>query len=119
MAKRIHHMGMIITKKEHEQFHRTAPALSTKQHDALMKKMGITKEQAEEWHRTHLTLAQQRAKGLKHVDPAAVGAGFLAWCVKQGWLVQQDQEYYAPKDGVRELRDRFDISAQQPPSRGR
>ena len=110
MAKRIHHMGMIVTKEEHGQFHSTAPALSTKQHDALMKKMGITKEQDEEWHRTHLTLAEQRAKGLKHVEASAVGAGFLAWCVKQGWLVQQDKEFFAPQDGIRELRDRFGIT---------
>ncbi len=111
MAKRIHHMGMIVTKEDHGQFHKTAAALTPGQHDAMMKKMGITKEQDEEWHRTHLTLAQQRAKGLKHVEPSALGAGFLAWCVKQGWLVQQDKKYFASKNGVRELRDRFDISA--------
>jgi len=111
MAKRIHHMGMTLTKEDHGQFHGTAPALTPGQHDAMMKKMGITKEQDEEWHRTHLTLAQQRAKGLKRVEPSALGAGFLAWCVKQGWLVQQDKEYFASKDGARELRDRFDITA--------
>ncbi len=104
-------MGMIVTKEDHDQFHGAAPALTPKQHNVLMKRMGITREQDEEWHRTHLTLAQQRAKGLKHIDPFALGAGFLAWCVKQGWLVQQDREYFASKDGVRELRERFDISA--------
>ena len=111
MAKRIHHMGMIVAKEDHGQFHRTAPALTPRQHDAMMKKMCVTKEEDEEWHRTHLTLAQQRAKGMKRVDPSALGAGFLAWCVRQGWLARQDKEYFASKDGVRELRDRFDISA--------
>ena len=109
MAKRVKHMGMTITKEEHQDFHRDAPALTPKQHDAMMKKMGITKEQDEEWHHTHLTLAEQRAEGLKHINPFAVGAGFLAWCVKQKWLVQQGREYFALKEGVRELRKRFDI----------
>ena len=110
MAKRIHHMGMTLKKEDHDQFHRTAPTLAPKQHHALMKKLGVTKEQDEEWHRTHLTLAQQRAKGLKHIAPSALAAGFLAWCVKQGWLVRQDNQYFASLDGVRELRDRFEIS---------
>ena len=109
MAKRVHHMGMTIAKGEHQDFHGETPALTPKQHDAMMKKMGITKEQDEEWHRTHLTLAEQRAKGLKQINPFAAGAGFLAWCVKQGWLVQQGKEYFALKNGVRELRKRFEI----------
>jgi hypothetical protein len=111
MARRIHHMGMVLSKEDHDRFHGTAPTLSPKQHDALMKRMGITREQDEEWHRTHLTLAQQRARGLKHIEPSTVSAGFLAWCIKQGWLVRQDNEYFASKDGVRELRERFDIPA--------
>lgn len=52
MAKRIHHMGMIISKDEHDEFHKNAPDLNLKQHEALMKRMRITKEQDEEWHRT-------------------------------------------------------------------
>jgi hypothetical protein len=65
MAKRIHHMGMTLTKEEHDRFHDETRSLSSKQHDALMKKLGVTKEQDEEWHRTHLTLEEQRAKGAK------------------------------------------------------
>ena len=110
MAKRIHRMGMILTQEERDQFHANVLALTPRQRDALMKRLGITKEQDEEWHRTHLTLAQQRARGLKHVEPSTLGTEFVAWCVKQGWLVQQDKEYFISKDGVRELRDRFDIS---------
>lgn len=114
MAKRIHHMGMTLDKKEHEEFHKNAPTLAPKQHDALMKRLGVTREEDEEWHRTHFTLAQQRARGLKHVDPFAVGSGFLAWCVKQGWLVQQDKEYFATAEGVRELGERFEIGVSRP-----
>ncbi len=109
MAKRIHHMGMTLAKDDHDRFHRGAPALDAEQHERLMKKMGITKEQDEAWHRTHLTLAEQRAKGLKKIEPSAVGAAFLAWCVRQGWLFEQGREYLASKDGIRELRERFGI----------
>jgi hypothetical protein len=71
--------------------------------------MGITKEQDEEWHRTHLTLGEQRARGLMHVEPSAIGAGFVEWCLKQGWLVRRGGEYFACKEGIRELDARFDI----------
>jgi len=113
MGKRIHHMGMTLTKEEHDRFHREKRDLMPKQHDALMKKLGITKEQDEEWHRTHLTLDEQRAKGtkaLRGINPFAVGGGFLSWCVKQGWVVQRGKQYFATKEGVRELRERFDIN---------
>jgi hypothetical protein len=76
MAKRIHHMGMTIEQKAHEKFHQNAPDLSPKEHAALMKRMGITKEQDEAWHRTHLTLGEQRARGLIHVEPLAIGGRF-------------------------------------------
>ncbi len=109
MAKRIRHMGMTITRKEHDDFHAKPPVLSRRQHDAMMKRMGVTKEQDEQWHRTHPTLAEQRVRGLKPVNPLLLGAGFLAFCVKQGWLVQQQREYFVKADGVRELRDRFGI----------
>lgn len=105
-------MGMTLAKEEHDRFHKEAPTLSPDRHDALMKKLGITKEQDEEWHRTHLTLDEQRArttKGMKGIDPFAVGAGFLAWCIKQGWLVQPGKQYFATKEGARELRERFGI----------
>jgi hypothetical protein len=102
-------MGMTITKKEHDEFHKNMPVLTPKQHAAMMKRMGITKAQDEEWHGMHSTLAEQRVKGLKRVNPFAVGSGFLAFCVRQGWLVQQQREYFALKDGARELRDRFGI----------
>jgi hypothetical protein len=113
MSKRIHHMGMTLTRNEHEEFHKGAPDLSPKQHEAFMKRMGITKEQDEEWRRTHLTLGEQRAQGLIHVEPAAIGAGFVEWCVKQGWLVRRGTEYFASKEGDRELGARFDIAVER------
>jgi len=109
MSKRVHHMGMTLTKEEFERWHREAPPLTPEKHDALMKKLGVTKEEDEEWHRTHLTLHEQKMKGLKPVNPFAVGGAFLAWCVKQGWLVQKSRQYLATREGKRELRARFDI----------
>jgi hypothetical protein len=114
MGKRIHHMGMTLTRVEHDRFHQEKRDLTPEQHDSLMKKLGITREQDEEWHRTHLTLAEQRAQGmkaLKGIIPFAVGGGFLSWCVEQGWVVQRGKQYFATKDGVRELRERFSIKA--------
>jgi hypothetical protein len=105
-------MGMTLTRDDHDRFHQEAPSLSPGKHEALMKRLGITKEQDEEWHRTHMTLDQQRAtrsKKLKTVNPFALGGGFLSWCVKEGWLVQQGKDYFATPAGVRELRERFGI----------
>ena len=110
MAKRIHHMGMTLSKDAHDKFHSGARELSTKQHQALMKRMGVTKEEDEEWHRTHMTLAEQRAAGMKQLDASVIGASFVEWCVKQGWLVRQGKQYLASKDGVRQLRNRFEIA---------
>ena len=112
MGKRIHHMGMTLTKEAHDRFHREARDVTPEQHDALMKKFGITKEQDEEWHRTHLTPGEHRAKGttaMRGINPFAVGGGFLSWCVKQGWLIQEGKQYFATKEGERELRERFGI----------
>ena len=113
MAKRIHHMGKVITRAEHDDFHQHAPDLSPQQHAALMKRMGISQEQDQEWHRTHLTLREQREQGLMHVEAAAVGGAFVAWCVKQGWLVARGEEHFATKEGMSELRTRFGIAVER------
>ena len=113
MGKRIHHMGMTIKKEEHDSFHREKREISPKHHDALMKKLGVSKEEDEKWHRTHLTLAEQRAMGtkaLKGINPFAVGGGFLSWCVAQGWIIQRGKQYFVSKEGLRELRERFNIN---------
>jgi hypothetical protein len=111
MSTRIRHMGMTLTKEEHERWHKVHGELTPEQHDALMKKLGVTKEQDEEWHRSHQTPHQQETKGMKAINPFAIGGGFLAWCVKQGWLVHQGRQYLATKEGARELRSRFGIKA--------
>ncbi len=109
MAKRIHHMGMTLSKEDHDNWHRQAGELSPEKHTALMKRMGITPEEDAEWHRTHQTLHEQRAKDKKAVNPLAVGGAFVEWCVKQGWLAQEGRQYFATKEGARELKGRFEI----------
>jgi hypothetical protein len=109
MSKRIHHMAMTMTKEEHNRWHAKHATLTLKQHDALMKKLGVSKEQDEEWHRTHQTLDEERMKGTISINPFAVGGGFLAWCIKQGWVVQQGKQHFASPKGVSELRKQFDI----------
>ena len=111
MGKRIHHIGMTLTEKEIERWHKEAPELTSRQHDALMKKLGVTPKQDKEWHRTHKTAAEQRSAGTRSVNPFAVGGGFLAWYVKQGWLTQRGRQYFADEAGRREQRDRFGIEA--------
>lgn len=105
-------MGMTLTGKEHERFHEEQRDLTPEQHDAFMKKLGITTEQDEDWHRSHPTPGEQRAKSkgaLNGINPFAVGGGFLSWCVKQGWIIQQGRQYFVTKEGARALRERFDI----------
>lgn len=112
MGKRIHHMGMTITREEHDRFHHEGRELTPEQHDASMKKRSITREQDEAWHKTHPTLGEQQAGktgALRGVNPFAVGGGFLSGCVKQGWIVQQGKQYFVTKRGARELHERFDI----------
>ena len=42
-------MGMILKKEDHDRWHETSTELTPKQHEALMKKLGVTKVQDEEW----------------------------------------------------------------------
>jgi hypothetical protein len=111
MGKRIHHMGMTLTKEAHDRFHKKPVTPTPEQHDALMNKLGVAKEQDEEWHRIHLTLDEQRSRatGIKGINPFVVGGGFLAWCVQQGWLVQRGKQYFVTIEGARELQERFGI----------
>jgi hypothetical protein len=109
MAKRIRHMGMTPAKEEHDRWHKETAELTPKRHAAMLKKLGITPEQDAEWHRTHKTLRERRTEDKKSINPFAVGGAFLDWCTKHGWLVRQGRQYFATKEGVRELRQRFEI----------
>ena len=109
MGKKIRHMDMTMTKTEHERWHQEPSELAPAKHDAFMKRLGISKKEDEEWHRRHRILADPKLKGLKPVNPFAIGGGFLNWCISQGWLVLQGKQYFATKEGVGELRKYFGI----------
>ncbi len=51
--------------------------------------------------------------GCKPVNCFAIGGGFLSYCVRQGWLIQESKgrkaKYYVTKDGREELK-KFGIS---------
>jgi hypothetical protein len=109
MGKRIHHMGMVVEREKHDDFHKRAPDLDPRQHEALMRRMGITPEEDAAWHKAHLTLGELRAQALKPIDPFIIGIAFSEYCIQQGWMVQRGKDYFATKEGVGELRSRFDI----------
>jgi hypothetical protein len=116
MSNRIKHMGMTLTKDEHEKWHREHPqGISPEEHDALMKRLGITKEQDEEWHRGHATPREAALPGGRLVNIMAIGGAFVGYCVKEGWLIQHDAgrktRYYVTPEGERELKTRFGIKA--------
>ena len=106
-------MGMTLTDKEHEQWHRKHKELTTEEHKQLMKRMGISPEEDEKWHRerkkTEMSPDNSEAKLL---NPFMIGGGFLTYCVKQGWLIQEGKgnktKYFATEKGKCELA-KFDI----------
>ena len=61
--KTIRHMGMTMTDKEHEQWHREHKKLTPKEHEQLMKHMGINPKEDKKWHEEHgAVTAEDHAK---------------------------------------------------------
>ncbi len=142
--KTIRHIGMTLTDKEHEQWHRQHKELTPEEHEQLMKQMGISPEEDKKWHREHGAMTpedhvriaemlekkgiskeeqqkwhQEKSAGMqpegsesKPLNPFMIGGGFLTYCVKQGWLIQEGKgtktRYFATEQGRRELA-KFDI----------
>jgi len=107
IVRKTKHMGMPMTEEEHERWHNGNQGITPEQHRALMKKMGISKEEDEEWHKNNIP------KGLsgsvqKPVNPFAIGGGFLDYCIRQGWLIQEGKggksKYYITKVGQVEIK---------------
>lgn len=104
MAKKIKHMGMEMTEEEHEKWHREHQKMTPEEHKTFMEKMDISEEEDEKWHEAEEMPPVAREKtGRKPVNPFAIGGGFLAYCVKQGWLAQEgaghNAKYYVTKEG--------------------
>ena len=143
--KTIRHMGMTMSEKEHEKWHREHKELTPEEHEQLMKHMGISPEEDEKWHQKHGAMTMEdhaklsemlEKKGIskdeqrkwhqqrksageqsdgsqaKPLNPFMIGGGFLTYCVKQEWLIQESKanktKYFATEKGKRELA-KFDI----------
>jgi hypothetical protein len=108
MVKKVKHMGMTMTEEEHEKWHKEHGEMTPAEHEDLTRNMGISEKEHEEWHKKHgVPLEPQGETGQKPINPYAVGGGFLSYCVKQGWLIQEGKgrntRYYATKKGQEEL----------------
>ena len=114
--KTIRHMGMTMTEKEHEQWHRDHKEhkeLTPEEHKLLMKHMGISPEEDKKWHRERKGVGvQPDDSDVRPLNPFMIGGGFLTYCVKQGWLIQEGKgnktKYFATEKGRHELA-KFDI----------
>jgi hypothetical protein len=109
MAEKDLHDSMRMTGDEHDEWHRKHKKMSGKEHDELIKLMGITEEEHEVWHRLHGTAMDRAEKGLRQrVDPLAIGNAFLEYCVKKKWLVKEGRgrtaKYYPTAEGQDALR---------------
>lgn len=106
--KVIRHLGMTMTEEEHRKWHREHAdrELTPEEHRKFMKHLGISKEEDEKWHQAHDQPSDPKGKGVPEADPVnpfAIGGGFLAYCVRQGWLIQQGRgrtmKYYITETG--------------------
>ncbi len=72
-----------------------------------MKHMGISEEEDRRWHEAQqgptTAEAADPAQAGDPVNPFAIGGGFLEYCVRQGWLIQQGRgrgmKYYVTETG--------------------
>jgi len=107
--KLIHHVGMTMTEEEHRQWHREhdGKELTPQEHRKLMKHLGVSEEKDRQWHELQAEPAGKRTADPvpagDPVNPFAIGGGFLAYCVGQGWLIQQGRgrsvKYYVTETG--------------------
>ena len=108
MAKKIKHLGMEMTDEEHQKWHDGHREMIPAQHKALVKEMGVGEEEDKKWHEAHNAPHQTESDlGRKSVNPFAIGGGFLDYCIKQGWLIQEGKgrraKYYATEEGENEF----------------
>ena len=104
-------MGMTMTAEEHEQWHKEHNKITREEHEKLMKKIGISPDEDKKWHKERRG-KEPHDSDTRPLNPFAIGGGFLAYCVKQGWLTQEGKgpktKYYATEKGRLKLA-KFDI----------
>jgi hypothetical protein len=123
MAKKktIRHMGMRMTEEEHRRWHEQHKGkkdLTPAEHAKLRKCLGVSEKEDRKWHESHgpgalSSPVETAAEEAKPVSVFAIGAGFLMYCVKQGWLTQRGlgraAKYYVTGPGRKALA-RFGIT---------
>jgi hypothetical protein len=122
MAKKkvVRHMGMTMTEEEHRKWHEQhkGAELTPQEHAKLMRRLGVGKDTDRKWHKAQASPGKDAPPGAASDDekPAsvlAIGGGFLAYCVKQSWLVQRGRgraaKYFAT-DAGREALAEFGIT---------
>jgi hypothetical protein len=109
MKKRIKHRAMLLTKDEHAQWHKkhgSSPRISRREHANFLRRMGISPSEDEAWHQQRRTASDRPSR--QSLNPFAIGGGFLAYCVKQGWLTTEKEGkrtlYFGTKKGRERLR---------------
>ena len=103
------HMGMTMTEEEHQKWHAEHHEMTPEHHDVFTKRMGISEEEHREWHKTHeVPLSPVNTSKKKTINPFAVGGGFINYCVKQGWVIQEGKgrrvTYSVTTDGEENLK---------------
>lgn len=102
------YLGIDLTEKEHEKWHKENYEMRVEQDIALMKRMGVSEEEDKEWHKNKkitenpsIMLSER-----KYINPFAVGGRFLEYCVKQGWLMKEGKgrsaKYFVTEVGKKE-----------------
>ena len=71
--------------------------------------MTMTRQDGEKRHeKAGVSPRKPGRPGHRQVNCYAIGGGFLTYCVKQGWLIQEGKgrstKYYVTKDGEEELK---------------
>jgi hypothetical protein len=104
---------MTMTVEEHERWHKEHKNMTLEEHERFMKKMGITPEEDKKWHQKQSIKKSSAAKpDAKPLNPFAIGGGFLAYCVKKGWLIMEGKgpraKYFATEKN-RHILAKFDI----------
>jgi hypothetical protein len=101
---------MLLTKEEHERWHRQPRALTPDEHKALMKRMGVSEREDREWHKQHESPPAKTARkpSGEPVNCFAIGGGFLRYCVQQKWLTSEGKgrstRYFVTQQGRKALK---------------
>lgn len=109
MEKKFEHFGMEMTEAEHEKWHKEHREITEQEHRELMEKMGVSEAEDNKWHEEYdVPKSGLKKTAAKLVNPFAIAGGFLDYCIKQGWLIQEGKsrgaKYYVTQEGEKGLK---------------